>query len=156
MQVTAAAHARLEHELTTLLTDGRPALLALTFSAEGTGDAGDEAGRVDSLMAIERLDNRVSHLRALLAQADVPAVAVPAGTVANGRVVTIRFDGDSTDEQYLMGLIEERSAGVDVMTADSPLGRALLGASAGDHVSYAPAPGRPEIGVQVVAVADSA
>lgn len=155
MQVTAAAHARLEQELATLLADERPALLSLVFSTEGTGDAGDEAGRVDVLMSLERLDNRVSQLRALLAQADIPVIALPTGTVAPGRLVTIRFDGDSDDERYLFGMIEERSTGLEIMTTDSPLGRALVGATTGTHVTYRPAPGRPEIGVKVVAVTDA-
>ena len=50
---------------------------------------------------------------------------------------TVRFDGDDDDETFLIGSREEaETAGVEVYSAASPLGRALTGAREGDTVEY--------------------
>ena len=55
-----------------------------------------------------------------------------------GCVVSVRYEGDDDDEieRYLVGSIEERRDGLDVMSPGSPLGAALIGAKVGDDVSY--------------------
>jgi transcription elongation factor GreA len=49
-------------------------------------------------------------------------------------LVTIRLDGGE-QETYFLGLREERRGDHDVLTPDSPLGKVLVGRSAGDVVS---------------------
>ena len=56
--------------------------------------------------------------------------------VAHGSVVTIRYVGDDDTERYLIGSIEERQEGIEVMSPGSPLGEALIDARAGDVVEY--------------------
>ena len=60
------------------------------------------------------------------------------GVVGPGTIVTIVYDGDAEDdaERYLVGHIEERARGLDVISPTAPLGAALLGARAGDTVAY--------------------
>ncbi|MCW2777192.1 MAG: transcription elongation factor GreA [Frankiales bacterium] len=152
MSVTRATRARLEHELEQLLGEVRPHLLSQTVSQEGTGDAADEAGRVDAFMELERLNGRVAHLHRLLEDSGQPSEDVPAGTAAAGRIVELRFAGETTTESFLLGTIEERDAGIEVVTADSPLGRALLGQTAGTTVTFVPRQGRPPLSVELVAV----
>jgi transcription elongation factor GreA len=152
MSVTLATRTRLEHELEQLLSEQRPHLLSQTVSQEGTGDAADEASRVDAFMELERLNGRVAQIHRLLDESDQPGDELPAGTAAAGRVVELRFAGESTTERFLLGTIEERYAGIEVVTADSPLGRALLGQTAGSTVTYVPRPGRPALSVELVSV----
>lgn len=152
MSVSLATRTRLEHELERLIGEHRPHLLSQTVSQEGTGDAADEAGRVDAFMELERLNERIAHLHRLLEDSGTAAEELPAGVAAAGRLVELRFAGERTTERFLFGTIEERDAGVEVITADSPLGRALLGQPAGTSVTYVPRPGRPALEVELVAV----
>ena len=59
------------------------------------------------------------------------------GEVGVLSVVTILFDGDDPDdaETYLIGHIEEKRDGLEVMSPASPIGGALLGHKESDHVT---------------------
>ena len=62
-------------------------------------------------------------------------------------------DADDDAERYLVGHIEERSGGLDVISPTAPLGAALIGARAGDTVSYEAPNGELQVrvlGVEVV------
>ncbi len=152
MPLTSATRIRLEHELTQLLGQDRPHLLSQTVSQEGTGDAADEAGRVDAFMELERLNGRVAQIHRLLEDSNQAADQSPAGTAAAGRLVELRFAGESATERFLLGTIEERYAGLEVVTADSALGRALMGQPAGTTVTYIPRSGAAALNVELVAV----
>jgi transcription elongation factor GreA len=52
-------------------------------------------------------------------------------------VVSVRWDGDDEEESFLIGSREEaETAGIEVYSAASPLGKALTGAHEGDTVEY--------------------
>jgi transcription elongation factor GreA len=70
--------------------------------------------------------------------------------VEPGVLVELRYDGDDDPVTYLVGSIEERHETYDVLSPESPLGQALLGAGPGATVRYQ-GPKR-ELGVTVVAV----
>jgi len=73
------------------------------------------------------------------------------GTVQTGTVVELRYEGDDDTEKYLFGSIEERQEGMENLSPGSPLGEALLGAKAGDEVSFeTPAGGK--LSVEVVSI----
>ena len=83
------------------------------------------------------MEGRIQHLAGILEAAVIVEVDESSlSAVSAGCVVTIRYDGDDDVEKYLIGSIEERREGVTVMSPGSPLGKALLGASKGDTVSY--------------------
>jgi transcription elongation factor GreA len=56
------------------------------------------------------------------------------GVVQLGMLVVIRYEGDDESETYYVGSREEKGE-FDVLTPDSPIGKALLGQSAGDTVT---------------------
>ena len=56
--------------------------------------------------------------------------------MANGSVVSLRYEGDDEAERYLIGSIEERHDDLDVISPGSPLGQALVGRNAGETVEY--------------------
>jgi transcription elongation factor GreA len=58
------------------------------------------------------------------------------GTIVVGSVVGIEFGPGEEPEQYLVGHIEERREGLDVLSPESPLGAKLLGKRAGDQATY--------------------
>ena len=70
--------------------------------------------------------------------------------VEPGVLVELRYDGDDDVVTYLVGSIEERHDTYDVLSTESPLGQALLGATPGVAVRYQGP--RRELGVTVVAV----
>jgi transcription elongation factor GreA len=105
----------------------------------GSGDAADHAGNVEALIRLGELDSRIA---ALQVQLQAPIVeAHKAQAVELGSLVTIRFADDEENQQFLIGLVEQAGAGVEVITPTSPLGSVLLGARPGDELTYRVASG---------------
>ncbi len=98
------------------------------------------------------MEGRIRQLESLLEHAEIIEAPEP-GVVGPGTIVTIVYEGDTDDdaERYLVGHIEERSGGLDVVSPTAPLGAALLGARAGDTVAYEAPNG--ELRVRVLEVA---
>jgi transcription elongation factor GreA len=60
------------------------------------------------------------------------------GLAEPGKILTVRYEGDDVDENFLLATREEGAEGdLDVYSPDSPLGKALLGAKEGETRSYA-------------------
>ena len=137
-RLTPAARARMTEELRRLVEQERPALARTIAGSAGPGDAADLALGVETMMEVERLDARIAALQLTLAEArDAPAEEeADTETVRPGLSVILRFTGDEQPERFLVGVIEEQLGGLPVITPESPLGRALLGARAGDVVEY--------------------
>jgi transcription elongation factor GreA len=84
---------------------------------------------------------RVRQLETMLKYA-VVVETTAAETVATGTIVEVRMEGDDEPSTYLVGSIEERGTGYDVLSPGSPLGKALLGHAPGDVVTYEAPSGR--------------
>ena len=93
---------------------------------------------------------RIRQLEALLEDAEI-VEGGQTDAVEAGVVVSIRYEGDDDVERYLLGSIEERVEGLDVMSPGSPLGGALLGRKAGETVAYE-TPTGATLNVEIVAV----
>jgi transcription elongation factor GreA len=87
---------------------------------------------------------RVRQLEAILKTAVLIEVAA-ADSVQPGTVVEFRMEGDDDSSVYLVGSIEERGTGYDVLSPGSPLGKALLGHKPGEVVTYEAPGGKFEI-----------
>ena len=98
------------------------------------------------------MEGRIRYLQELLRTAQV-GEAPTADVVAPGTVVTIRFDDDPDDTQtFLLGSREiSATTELTVYSPESALGRAILGAKAGDACTYR-APNGAEIKVIVAAL----
>ncbi|MEU2893743.1 GreA/GreB family elongation factor, partial [Streptomyces albidoflavus] len=83
--------------------------------------------------AVRALDARIEDITTRLRQAD-DAGPPPVGVVGVGSTVTVRFD-DGAERIVSIG---EVTQGYDasLVTADSPLGKALMGCRPGDAVRY--------------------
>jgi transcription elongation factor GreA len=93
---------------------------------------------------------RIRQLEEMLKNAVVLDSAVGGEVVEPGVLVELQHDGDDDAVTYLVGSIEERHEKYSVLSTESPLGQALLGATPGAKVRYQ-GPKR-ELGVTVVAV----
>lgn len=149
---SAASRKRLEAER----ADLEQRLSEITVRVDELSGPGDS---VDHAVALERQFEQ-EHVRARIIQLDELLSLPPrndseqeAGTVGIGSSIVLRFPGD--DEQtYTVASIEEREDGLEVLTWDSPLGKAVLGHRAGDTVEYVAPAGL--LKVAIVSVTDAA
>ena len=97
--------------------------------AREEGDLKENAGYHAAKDEQGHMEGRIRQLEHLLENAEI---------IADQSVYTILYEGDSPDmaERYVVGNLEERIEGADVISASSPLGAVLVGAGEGDTVSY--------------------
>lgn len=133
MTATATPHTDLLAARLHDLRAERDAALAETRQ-EQVGDIADRATNVEASIRLGTLDERIAALELEIDAAS--RVEHVEGVVALGdRVVLDLGDGP---ESFVVGSVESVAAGVEAVTPTSPLGQALLGASAGTTVTYAP------------------
>jgi transcription elongation factor GreA len=150
-QLSRAAHERLQAEYEDLTTRGRIEIAQTIERARELGDLSENGDYHAAKDHQGMMEGRIRQLKSILDKATI-VDEVPEGVVGAGTIVTIVYDGDDEDmaERYLIGHIEERTAGLDVMSPGSPMGAALIGSRVGDVVSYE-APGG-NLQVKVLAV----
>ena len=154
-QLTRAAYERLQEELAHLTGPANEAITAQIAAARALGDLSENGDYHAAREEKGKMQGRIQQIQALLEVAEVISPQQgSAGCAAVGSLVDLRFDGDDEVERFLLGTIEERPEDCDVVSPASPLGRALVGATAGDVVRYE-APAGP-VEVTVVAVAAGA
>ncbi|MFE8015053.1 GreA/GreB family elongation factor [Streptomyces antibioticus] len=131
--ISSAARDALERELADLHRERGAVAATLKDSDMQVGDEADAADELQRADDLTRLDDRISEITTRLKQADV-AGPPPTDVVGVGSTVAVRF-ADGTVETFQIG---ETATDADptLVTADSPLGRALLGHHVGDTVSY--------------------
>ncbi len=148
-KLSREAFDRLKSEHDDLTTRGRIEIAQKIESARELGDLSENGDYHAAKEEQGKMEGRIAHLAKLLLDVEIVEIAnTHLDSVQPGCVVSIRYDGDDDVEKYLIGSIEERRAGVTVMSPGSPLGQALLGSEKGATVTYR-APGG-ELAVTVV------
>ncbi len=94
------------------------------------------------------MEARIRQLEALLRDA-VVGVDASTDAVAPGVVVTLDLEGDV--EEYLVGSREDRHPELTVLSVESPLGRAVLGAEVGAERTFE-TPAGASLRVRVTAI----
>lgn len=150
-ELTKETHDRLVAELDDLKTRGRVDIARAIEAARALGDLSENGDYHAAKDTQGKMEARIRQLEATLQHARIVESA-GSDVVTTGAVVTLRYVGDDEEERYLIGSIEERQEGVAVVSPGSPLGQALMGAKAGDRVSYEAPSGVLE--VEVVKVGD--
>ena len=134
--LTQEAFDRLSNELDGLIAN-RPAMAAEINARREEGDLKENGGYHAAREEQGKQEGRIVQLQTLLRSAKVGEPPVSDGVAGPGMIVTVRFDGDDEDERFLIGSREEaETAGVEVYSAASPLGKALTGAREGETVEY--------------------
>jgi transcription elongation factor GreA len=132
--LSQSAYDRLSAELEELKTDGRIRASKAIEVARAHGDLKENAEYDSAKEEQGKMESRIRQLEEMLRDAQVGEA--PSGdTVAAGMVVTTT-DEDGDEDTFLLGSREDRIEGLAVVSAQSPLGRALLGRSIGDSVTY--------------------
>jgi transcription elongation factor GreA len=134
--LTQEAFDRLSSELDGLIAN-RPVMAREINDRREEGDLKENGGYHAAREEQGRQEGRILQLQELLRNAKVGEVPVSEGVAGPGMVVEVRFDGDAEIETFLIGSREEaETAGVEVYSSASPLGKALTGAREGDTVEY--------------------
>jgi transcription elongation factor GreA len=143
------AHDRLKAELDERIGH-RPVIAAEINARREEGDLKENGGYHAAREEQGKEEARIRYLQELLRTAKV-GDAPRTDAVAAGTVVTIQFDDDPDDtETFLLGSREIASTtDLTVYSPESALGTAILGAHAGDRVTYT-APSGAEIKVKIV------
>lgn len=149
-QLSREAFDRLTAEFTDLTTRGRIDIARKIEVAREMGDLKENGDYHAAKEEQGKMEGRVMALEAMLEDVEIVDTVAGVDAVSAGNVVTIRYEGDTETEQYLIGSIEERRPGITVMSAGSPLGEALVGGKVGETVSYE-APGG-SLSVEIVAI----
>ncbi|MEV6896346.1 GreA/GreB family elongation factor [Amycolatopsis sp. NPDC051372] len=125
--LSEAARRQLEKEIAGLRAQ-RAALAPQPGEQERTGDAADQADVIDRAEAAARLERQISDVAAKLEHGAYNSNLLPDGTR-----VSLRFaDGD----EEVLNVVTIPGEDLDSLTSDSPLGLALVGAKAGDKITY--------------------
>ena len=130
------AYERLKAEREDLTTRGRVEIARAIEAARALGDLSENGDYHAAKDAQGKMEARVRQIDQLLTDAQIVDSAAAGDTVVAGSVVSLRYEGDSDVERYLIGSIEERHQDLPVISPGSPLGQALLGHRAGDAVEF--------------------
>jgi transcription elongation factor GreA len=132
--LSKAAYERLKNELEHLCTVERPLASERIGQARAHGDIRENAEYDAAKDEQGKIEARIRQLEQTLRNAKV-GEAPTGDTVAAGMVVTT-IDANGEEETFLLGSREDRPQGLSVVSAQSPLGKALIGHRIGDRVSY--------------------
>ncbi|HEX3898251.1 MAG TPA: transcription elongation factor GreA [Mycobacteriales bacterium] len=150
--LTQDAYDRLEAELEHLSGPGRVEITHRIEAARAEGDLKENGGYHAAKEEQGKMEARIRQLSQLLREAQVGAPpAANSGVAGAGMVVTIKYaDGD--EETFLLGSREEAAVtDLTVYSSQSPLGKALDGATPGDKRSYV-APNGKDIAFELLTV----
>jgi transcription elongation factor GreA len=150
-RLTPETYERLQAELEDLTTRGRVEIAQAIESARALGDLSENGDYHAAKDSQGKMESRIRQLQALLKHAEiVEAAATAGGTVTEGTVVTLRYEGEDDTQDFFVGSIEERRGDMPVISPSAPLGQALMGKEGGDVVAY-DAPGG-KLTVEIVKV----
>jgi transcription elongation factor GreA len=154
--VTREGHRRLSELLSQLTLEGRDEVSARL--REARGDGGGAADSPELMHAVEeylRLERRIAELESRLAHVEVVDGGVGAGGRAalGTRIRLRRLDAPTPPIEYELVSSVEADPSLGMLSAESPLGGALLGRRAGETIEVnAP---RGPIRFAVMAVEDA-
>ncbi len=133
--LSQSAYDRLRTELEELKGPGRERASKAIATARAHGDLKENAEYDSAKEEQGKMESRIRQLEAMLRGAQVGEA--PSGDTAAAGMVVTTVDEDGDTETFLLGSREDRAGGLPVVSAASPLGRALVGHRVGDTVSYA-------------------
>ena len=138
----------LKAELVTLTTKERPAIVARIKAARELGDLRENADYEAARREQSFLEGRVAQIEEMIRSVVVIDDIARSHVVGIGSVVTVEHDG-AREIYTVVGRAEAKPAERRISDT-SPLGRALIGAAAGDEISVqAPSGSRAYLVVEV-------
>ena len=146
--LTQAQYDALKAELEERIDVKRPQIAKLIDAARQEGDLKENGGYHAARNEQSMNETRIKALQEMLANAEVGATPADDGIVEPGMVVTALVAG--REQKFLLGSREAGGdLGIQVFSADAPLGAAVIGHRPGDVLSYE-APNGREIEVKIL------
>lgn len=146
--LTQAQYDALKAELEERIDVKRPHIAKLIDAARQEGDLKENGGYHAARNEQSMNETRIKALQEMLANAEVGATPADDGIVEPGMVVTALVAG--REQKFLLGSREAGGdLGIQVFSADAPLGAAVIGHRPGDILSYE-APNGREIEVKIL------
>ncbi|HAN35738.1 MAG: transcription elongation factor GreA [Ilumatobacteraceae bacterium] len=152
--LSRSAFERLQAEHYDLTTRGRIEVAQKIEAARLLGDLSENGDYHAAKDEQGHMEGRIRQLEHFLEHAEIIETG-DEGVVATGTIVTIMYEGDTPEmaETYLVGHMEEKVGELDIMSPQSPIGAALLGAAEGHWVEYQAPNGMLRVQVLKVAFA---
>lgn len=148
--LTQDAHDRLTGELEQLAGPGRKDIAARIEAAREEGDLKENGGYHAAKDEQGKMEARIRDLEELLKHSEIGEVPEAQGVVEVGTVITAELFGDQ--ERFLLGSRElADGSDLEVYSAQSPLGAAILGLKIGEDASYE-APNGTQVAVKILGV----
>jgi transcription elongation factor GreA len=147
-QLSRAAFDRLQAEFFDLTTRGRIEVAQKIETARLMGDLSENGDYHAAKDEQGQMEGRIRQLEYIIETVEI-IEGGDEGIVSAGSIVTIVYEGDDDTmaERYLVGHMEEKVGDLDIMSPESPLGSALLGASADTWVEYVAPTGKLRVRV---------
>jgi transcription elongation factor GreA len=146
--LSQSAYDRLSAELEQLKTEGRPAASKAIEIARAHGDLKENAEYDSAKEEQGKMEARIRQLTEMLRNAKVGEA--PTGDAVTAGMVVTTVDEDGDEDTFLLGSREDRAEGLHVVSANSPLGQALMGAKVGDTRSYQAPAGQFKVTVSAI------
>ena len=136
-RLSEEAHQRLLEEHTDLTTRGRIEIARKIETARELGDLSENGDYQAAKEEQGKMETRIAQLASILQNVEIVSKAeVDSEKVSLGVIVSLLYEGDQEPEKMLVGSIEEKHENLEVLSPESPLGEALLGASVGETVTF--------------------
>lgn len=133
VKLTRSAYEKLQEQLTEREGPIRERIVRDIATARAHGDLSENAEYHAAREEQAHNEGKIKELRHKIENAEIVETSDD-GVVQLGTLVVIRYEGDDETETYYVGSREEKGEH-DVLTPDSPIGKALLGRSKGEKVS---------------------
>jgi transcription elongation factor GreA len=146
-QITPEGLAALEAEIHELETEGRRAMADRLRTARAWGDLSENSEYHDAKNAQAHLETKILRLQELRRNAVVVEPGASGDSAGLGIAVTVRDLYSGREATHVLVSAAESDPGSGRLSIDSPLGRALAGARAGDEVAFDAPKGRRRLEV---------
>lgn len=150
--LTQEAYDRLSRELEELSGPVREDIVRRIEAAREEGDLKENGGYHAAKEEQGKAEARIRQLTELLRAARVGTAPDTGGKAGPGMVLTVRFDGETEPETFLVGSREDSGHGMAVYSPASPVGQAVAGHAAGEKVRYQ-TPTGVEMSLEILTVA---
>jgi transcription elongation factor GreA len=159
--LTQSAFDRLKDELERLLTVERQAIAKRIQEAREEGDLKENGAYHAAKEEQGKIEARINRLEGMLSGAEIGSADASDGIVKQGLMISCKLNGNDTEfflgnHEIFEGTRHEQAmhdGDLDVYSADSPIGKEIMGRKVGETVSYL-APNGRDITVEITAIAE--
>lgn len=145
IKLTQAAYDTMKEQLEEREGPTRERIVKDIATARAHGDLSENAEYHAAREEQAHNEGKIKEIRYKLENSEI-VETFDDGIVQVGMLVVIQHEGDDDHETYYVGSREEKSEH-DVLTPDSPIGKALLGRAAGETVTASVPAGEIKIGI---------